>query len=354
MSLMKSFINDPKNFDNMIKVILSAGKPDLFNKDFLVNCGFSESNSILYSNLFISLGLIDEKGVPVPEYSRFLRSDEDSRLVIAEKIWEKYTPIFAEDRHIQDKPIEKISEVFRKVYGIEHSESFIHLLALTFKALIDYAGLKTTKKIIEPQLVTAETYTNGVSEHSEQTEDEELGLHSESDIDETDDTLLRDALPGSEDEEKTDSKINDHSETDPDLEHTDILDELFSDNELSENDKQKDTVENDTSYKDTKKMTDTETLVNRTVQNEKNGNEFLSKALFKRANLLQKLDRVEEEVEALNQIVEYFDKEGKNSGNEDILSKTLIRKAEILEQLGDDEKALAAYEDYIQRFYKTE
>lgn len=351
MNLMKSFINDPKNFDKMIKVILSAGKPELFDKDFLVNCGFSESNSILYSNLFISLGLIDEKGVPVAEYDRFLKSDEESRLVIAEKIWEKYTPIFAEDRHIQDKPIEKISEVFRKVYDTEHSESFIHLIALTFKALIDYAGLKTTKKIIEPQLVASETYKNGVSEHNE---DDEFGLHSEPDIDETEDTLLRDSLPGSEDEEKTDSKINDHSETDPDMVYPDILDELFSDSELSENDNQEDSVETDTFYKDTKKMTDTETLVNRTVKNEKNGNEFLSKALFKRANLLQKLDRVEEEVEALNQIVEYFDKEGKNSVNEDILSKTLIRKAEILEQLGDDEKALAAYEDYIQRFYKTE
>jgi len=351
MSLMKSFINDPKNFESKIREILAAGKPDHFNKDFLITCGFNESNSILYSNLFISLGLIDEKGVPAPDYDRFLKSEADSRTVIAEKIWDKYTPIFAEDRHIQDKPIEKISEVFRKLYGNEHSESFVHLLALTFKALIDYADLKSTKKIFEPELVAAEIYTNGVSDDSS---DEVRNERKETGDGEIDESLLTDPFAELDDEEKTENKIDEYSDSILENDHQEILDDLCNDSEHPENDKKKDTGEPDTYKKETPKMNDTDTLINKSVQTDINGNDFLLKALFKRANLLKKLDRVEDEVQALEQIVEYFDNSGKHPENEEILSKTIIRKAEILEQIGDDEKTLAAYEDYIQRFYKKE
>jgi len=349
MNLMKSFINDPKNFENKIREILSADKPDHFNKDFLITRGFNESNSILYSNLFISLGLVDEKGVPAPDYDRFRKSEADSRIVLAEKIWDKYTSIFAEDRHIQDKPIEKISEVFRKVYGTEHSESFVNLLALTFKALIDYADLRTPKKIVEPEMVISETYTNGVSEDAS---DEVRNGSDETGDGEIEDSLLTDPFAELEDEWKSENTIDELTDRIPEREHQEILDDLCNDSEQTENDKKKDTVDPDTSKKETQKMTDTDTLVNRTVQADKNGNDFLLKALFKRANLLKKLDRVEEEVKALDQIVEYFDNSGEHPDNEDVLSKTLIRKAEILEQIGDDENTLAAYEDYIQRFYK--
>jgi hypothetical protein len=115
MSLLKNFINDPHNFETSIKNILDAGLPDKFNKEFLVKSGFKESSAILYVNLFMSLGLLDDDGLPNDDYSRLISSEAESRIVIAEKVWQKYSDLFAEEKHNNTKQIEKIKEIIKKV-----------------------------------------------------------------------------------------------------------------------------------------------------------------------------------------------------------------------------------------------
>jgi hypothetical protein len=118
----------------------------------------------------------------------------------------------------------------------------------------------------------------------------------------------------------------------------DLIQETSKTSDITE----EDTVNTNISENDEKQL----------ASGEKGSDEFLKKALVKRVDLLQKLDRNEEAVHALEQLVQYFEKSD-HPDKDQILSKSLIQKAELLEKLGGkDEETLAAYEQYIQLFFK--
>lgn len=331
MSKMKSFINDPKNFENSFQTIRSAGRPDKFNKDFLIELDFGESKAILYNNLFLALDLVDADGKPGKDYGRLINSVEESKSVISEKVWEKYTDIFAEERHAYSLPVEKLTDVFKKVYGDEHSDAFLNLMASTFKALVDYAGLKSSKKTPAKELVASEEYVNGVDEQDgafeevpvEEKKAEMTGV-------ETSVHIHEEAVSTEGPSDESDSR---HS--------VDFLMDLIQETPNSNDNKKEDTVNTNIIENDEKQLTN----------GKYESDEFLKKALVKRVDLLQKLDRNDEAVNALEQLVQYFEKSD-HPDKDQILSKSLIQKAELLEKLGKDEETLAAYEQYIQRYYK--
>ncbi|MEX0930040.1 MAG: hypothetical protein WDZ53_11570, partial [Balneolales bacterium] len=74
--------------------------------------------------------------------------------------------------------------------------------------------------------------------------------------------------------------------------------------------------------------------------------EFLSKALIKKSELLQSLERNDEAVSALDQIIE-FCKANESDDNLEVLSQTYFIKAEILEKLQQFDEALLAYNEFI-------
>jgi len=332
MSKMKSFINDPKNFENSLQTIRSAGRPEKFNKDFLIEAGFGESKAILYNNLFIALDLVEEDGKPGKDYGRLINTEEESKSVISEKVWEKYTDIFAEERHAYALPVEKLTDVFKKVYGDEHSEAFLNLMASTFKALVDYAGLKSSKKAPAKELVAAEEYANGV--HEQDGALEQVPMEEEkAEMTGADSSVrIHEEAPDST-EETADESNSQHS--------VDFLMDLIQETPSSKYNKKEDTVNTNIIENDEKQLTN----------GKEESVEFLKKALVKRVDLLKKLDRNEDAVEALEQLVNYFENSD-HADKDHILSKSLIQKAELLEKLGKDEETLAAYEQYIQRYYK--
>lgn len=359
--MMKSFINNPQNLEKSIQLIRAAGRPYMFNKDFLIDAGFTESSAVLYNNLFVALGMVEANGKPGKEYGRFLESEDESKAVISEKIWEKYTEVFAEERHIYNLPIEKISPIFKKVYGDEHSDSFVNLMASTFKALVDFAGLTSIKKTVSHELVTAEEHVNGVSEDVfdelendsiDDDPDDEIQLqeyeHSEetNQVEDEDDDSLKMETPETTADENTESLFETESETESGSKTDKDEDVDYLMNMLGETPKINDEKED--------KVMDTKVLNNGTDHQEdaaEKNDTFLKKALVKRVELLQKLDRNEEAIEALDQLVKFFEKSDEPDKDE-VLSKSLIQKAEILEKLGNDEKTLEAYDKYISRYFK--
>lgn len=399
MSLLKNFINDPHNFESSIKNILDAGRPDQFNKEFLSENGFKESSAILYVNLFMSLGLLDEDGQPNDDYDRLISSESDSRIVIAEKVWQKYSDLFAQEQHIHTLPIEKIKEIFKKVCGSDHSDTFINLMSSTFKALVDYGDMQARKKI-----AVLETVANGEHKNGSAHKDSDLEIEdnknitsifkdpeSEQAISDEDHKIDDDIL-----EEMVEKDIKEESETQDSKAHTEEVNEApeteIREEEINETresgDQSKEINESQDTKQETEKLNEnqesnvqtkelskapvseteiatedtiaTQTLTDqsKTKKPESNGdkeipNAHLPKVLLKKAALLQKLNRTNEAIKALDQIIEYFD-HSDNPDRDEVVSQTLLRKSEILEASGQEEAALQACEEYIKRFHKAE
>ncbi len=337
MNLKKNFINDPENFEKSMGKVLEAGVPDKFDKHFLIEKGFKESIAILYVNLFTSLELVDEEGNTTDDYERLVSSDSEARMVIAEKVWQQYSELFAEDKQIYEKSIEKITEVFKRVYGDDHSETYLKLLATTFKTLVDYANLQSGKKIAVLEEVASEAYLNGTSEHDGIEEmDSGISMQEDADFNNTD----------SESAEIN----NDQPYSEEELQESDtIIDELIE----SE-------IDSEQIIPEPEKMTQ-ETSVTENLKNEseadlasgnKDINQQLALILSKKVDLLQKLNRPKEAVEAIDMLIDFYDKSDRADRTE-VLSKTLIRKSELLEELGMEEEALSACDEFLNRFFES-
>ncbi len=399
MSLLKNFINDPHNFESSIKNILDADRPDLFNKEFLADNGFKESSAILYVNLFTSLGLVDEDGQPNDDYDRLISSESESRIVIAEKVWQKYSDLFAEEQHIHTMPIEKIKEIFKKVCGSDHSDTFINLMSSTFKALVDYGDMQSRKKMAVLETVANGEHKNGSAHNDSDLEIEDNknitsifkdpeSEQSIADEDHTiDDDILQELVEKDIKEESEAKESNTHTEEVNEAPETETHAEEINDTR-EPGGQEEDINESQDSRRETEKL-------NRVQESKVQTKEFsevvesevqikteeieeaknlpdgkksdhpdsdgdkqipdahLPKVLLKRAALLQKLNRTDEAIEALDQIIEYFDHSA-NPDRDEVVSQTLLRKSEILEASGQEEAALQACEEYIKRFHKAE
>lgn len=96
------------------------------------------------------------------------------------------------------------------------------------------------------------------------------------------------------------------------------------------------------------KENDREARVNQSVDSRKECcNVALTKALLKKADLLLKLDRDNDAVNTLDQILSHYEKSSE-SKSKFIVTKTLLRKAEVLEKTQQFDQALLVYEEYIQ------
>lgn len=344
MSLVGTFINNPENFEQSMEKIRNAGKPDNFGKNYLGKLGFDESKAILYARLFKLLELIDEDGNPLMDYDRFIQSKKDAQALIAEKVWSGYKKVFAIHKSAHTLEIKKMAAVFRKIHGNEMSYSFIILLCNTFKALADYADWQTDYKTESIKTVDTPDTPNTAN----QIEDEEEKPHSEEEINEE---LSIKSRPETSNETTGTETPNNKVES-PEEEFEEDPPERPSDSESLSS------IESDENINDHKKEAQFITIgKNREKKNLTSlpleEDDMLPKALFKRADLLQKLNRSEEAINALDQIVSYFDRaDVKDKGS--IVSKTLMRKAEILEEIGEIELSLEAYEEYISRFQKPD
>jgi hypothetical protein len=341
MNLKKNFINDPENFEQSMGKVLAAGVPDKFDKHFLIENGFKESIAILYVNLFTSLELIDEEGSTTDDYERLVSSDSEARMVIAEKVWQQYSDLFAEDKQIYEKSTEKITEIFKRVYGDDHSETYLKLLATTFKTLVDYANLQSGKKIAVLEEVASEAYLNGTADHEDiEDMDSEMTLQEVTDID-------------NPDSESTDIN-NDQSYSEEELQESDtFIDELIESKIDSEqNIPEPEMMTQESSITDNPANESEQDLATPDTSENRNINQQLALILSKKVDLLQKLNRPKEAVEAIDMLIDFYDKSDRADRTE-VLSRTLIRKSELLEEIGLEEEALSACDEFLNRFLES-
>lgn len=326
MGRIETFITNFDDLESTLQKIIKKDPPLVLDREFFTNIGVAASEGSLYVKLFYELELIDKKGIPLENFRKFNSSGMNSRIVLAQRLREGYRYMWEVDDQIYDRSKEAVLKAFQTFYGKERSPTYIRLVAYTFFALAQYANWdKTATETIDDPLP--------VLEYDENTSRDQ-GHHE----------FLNELVQAAD--------SHDYWPMSPErgygytayIEPGDIE---FPDFKLKtgSNFESKNKYAMDISNQN-------KTEFSRTLYSEKRENEkvdYLGKALLKRASLLQKLDRYEEVIPALDQIVTYFDI---NKGEEQLnkVAGALILKATILERLNKNEEALSVYSMFIERF----
>lgn len=326
MRRIETFITSFDDLEPTLQKIIKKDPPLVVDREFFANIGVQESEGSLYIKLFYELELIDKKGIPLENFRKFNSSEMNSRIVLAQIIREGYGYMWEVDDRIYNRSKETVLKAFQTFYGKERSPTYIRLVAYTFFALAQYANWdKTATETIDDPLP--------VLEYDENTSQDQ-GHHE----------FLNELVHAADSHDYWPMLPERSYGYTAYIEPGDIE---FPDFKL----KTGSNFESKNKYvMDISNQNKTEP--SRTLDSEKGGNkkvDYLGKALLKRASLLQKLDRYEEAIPALDQIVTYFDI---NEGEEQLnrVAGALILKATMLERLNKDEEALAVYSMFIEHF----
>jgi predicted GTPase len=146
MALTSSYLITTKNLESFFNSLITAKAPDAFTQKFLESLEFKSSNDRLYIGLLKGLGFLDANAVPTERYFKFLDQSQ-SKQILAEAIQEAYGDLFAVNKKANELTQQEVKNKLRTLTQGKISDKVLHLMANTFKALVDYAEWdKTAKK----------------------------------------------------------------------------------------------------------------------------------------------------------------------------------------------------------------
>lgn len=321
MGMYETFITNADELDKSFQTIRSRGVPNTFDEKFLAGMGFERPNTLLFVKLFKQLGLIDSEGNPDKfYYSKFAESEDQAKVIIAKLVSEKYAEILEEDEHVYKLKQKKLLSLFQKQMGSEKSKTIVKLVANTFKELCRYADWKEFHNVDQIRDYLSNGQTKKHNSVKAKTPHEEFILE---------------LMNG---EEAHEYPINGSG--------------VVKDHPKHANGVKK---KNSNGHKPQEKKATTASLaVNKRqngVGNPKANKEsiFLSKALVRRAELLEDMSRHKEAIAAYSDIIKYSDERQFTLGEENILN-AYYKRAFMLEKIDKGEKALKAYDDLIKQF----
>lgn len=138
------YIVSNNKVEPILAKIRAAARPERFSRDTLSKWGFTASNDRAMVSVLKELGFLTENGTPTEYYDR-LRDTSDWRYVLAERLRELYSDLFATDTNIQVAPETEIRGAISRITG-KDDESVKRYYA-TFKTLASLANFdpKPTK-----------------------------------------------------------------------------------------------------------------------------------------------------------------------------------------------------------------
>jgi len=134
-----------KNLDAFFNALTNAQSPPKFTQKFLEQLEFKSTNDRLYIGLLKGLKFIDDAGVPLERYYKFLDQTE-SKKILAEAIKEAYSDLFAINKKANDYTAADVKNKLKTIYQGKKSENVLDLMSKTFKSLCDYADWTTNSK----------------------------------------------------------------------------------------------------------------------------------------------------------------------------------------------------------------
>ena len=146
MALTNAYLNTTKNFESIINAVLTARAPERFTGKFLEDLGFKSSNDRLVINVFKALGLLDDSGQPVQRYYDFLDQTQSKR-VFATGIQEAYEDLFNLKVDAQNMTNDEVKNKLKTLTQGQKGDKVISCMAMTFRALCDYADWSVPKPV---------------------------------------------------------------------------------------------------------------------------------------------------------------------------------------------------------------
>lgn len=301
MESYEKFITNPAKLEEVFQMIQKQKAPERFDQDFLEDLGIEEPNSILYVRLFKNLSLITEDEQPHPKYFHFIESEEQSKQLIAGQIRNNvYRKVFEMDDGAHLRNQKEIRALFHKLMAPGKSETLIRLAADTFLALVRYADWNS----------------EGQQHHSKKTEESQVskGMGSLDKATSAHEEFILELMNG----------VPNHQYA---YENSSAVEEKVNEQN----------IRSDIGYNQVEA---------------KEQNKLVIRALQRKAELLERLDRVTDAVEAYNNIINHADESSYPIESEKVLG-AFYKKATLLDDLEYYEEALISYDKLIQRFAKS-
>lgn len=124
------------NLPGILDKIQGAGVPEVFNRDFLKDLGFTGSQDRPVVKILKYLGLLDPAGRPQTPYRDFVDHTK-SRKVLAIRLRTAFDDLFRSDRQAHTKSAEALKGWFKSKTGV--GDAVAKKMASTFRALAQYA-----------------------------------------------------------------------------------------------------------------------------------------------------------------------------------------------------------------------
>lgn len=137
--------------------VRTAAKPERLNREILSKWGFTASNDRAMVSIMKALGFTTENGTPTESYDR-LRDPNDWRYVLAERMRDLYSELFAIDTSIHSATDQEARGAISRVTGKD--DETVKRYFTTFKTLASLAkfepkpnkgGVKQEKTSEEPK-----------------------------------------------------------------------------------------------------------------------------------------------------------------------------------------------------------
>lgn len=370
MKVSEAFLVNTKNFESIIDTLVKhETKEPVINSTLLEDLCFSDPNDLLVVRILKDFKIINNDGKPSKFYDEF-KNANTTKVALAKGLITAYEGLFDAYPKIHQAPIEKIKAAFVEIFQGKKTELIIKYISGTFQKVVSYVGVPTIDKVLkefdtektvlEPSVVKAESKpstTNGqhiVAEVDEPTPESNK-------VNDNIDELLQDF--GIEEAQDNDSE---ESDVDVTVQEFLIEDDSADKNEdqpeddpfgLKENHeeaepqeiKQENTPNIDVNPVDLDIPLSTATQITNTMEQLTSEHEFVQKALLRKSDLLQKMNRWEDLIPTLEEIIKRYDNE-EHLGLQDVVSHSVIRRATALLKLNKTEEALPALNTVIARF----
>lgn len=110
------YMNSVKKLHAMLDAIQNAGVPETFNKDFLVDLGFTSSYDTALIKVLRYLGMLDSSNKPQNSYRQFMDHTKAKKL-LAEKIQTAFDDLYLSDKNAHTKQSNQLKGWFKTKTG---------------------------------------------------------------------------------------------------------------------------------------------------------------------------------------------------------------------------------------------
>ena len=342
MNLTTMYFTNTSNFEEIVETIRTADDlPDKIDSSFLEDLGYTDPADLLILRFFKIVDFINEDDSPSPLLDKF-REPESSKEVFAQGVLDAYEKLFDKDPTIHKKTKEDIIQLLQASLDEKKSNIIIGYMANTFQILVEYVGEETITKVLE-------------KDDSDDSDEDDIF-----DLPEIDTGDHDQYKPNGEQEDTTEEKSEPKigvEVSEPD-EPTNNNNDKEADSEVTSMSSAVNGMETGTSKEVSEAIS---TSLNLTMpptpetktSKEKIKTDYINKAYIKKADLLYRLERLEEALPVLDEVYERF-AESEEDQLKETASVALIKKMDTAERLELNDYLISIYSEVIDRLEGVE